>query len=79
MTNSETSYTRDPRKAKQFATRKEATAAALAIRWTRADVHEIDVMGFRLWAVADAHLRMLTVPGYALLLSAVEAEYARRA
>ena len=72
-----TSYTRNPREAKQFATRKDATAAALAIRWTRGDVHEVDVMGFRLWTVADSHLRMLTGPGYATLLSAVEAEFKR--
>ena len=73
-----TSYTRNPREAKQFATRKDATAAAVEIRWTRKDVHEVDVMGFRLWTVADSHLRMLTNTGYALLQAAVRAEFERR-
>lgn len=77
MTNNESSaYTTNPRLAKQFATRKDAVAAAVSIRWRRSDVMSVDVMGFKLWVVADDHCRMLTSAGLGALVDAIAAEHA---
>jgi len=48
--------TRAPAKAMQFMTRAEAAAMARAIHWRTTDATEIEVMGFRLWAIADDHM-----------------------
>lgn len=57
-------FTKDPRRAKQFATRKDAVAAVKRIGWRISDAQPIDVMGFRLFAIMDEHCRLLTPSGF---------------
>jgi hypothetical protein len=53
--------TKDPRKAIQFMTKKEAVAAAKKLPgYKPADVIRIDVMGFQMWSIADAHMNYVS-------------------
>ena len=61
-------FTHNPRQALQFPTKKQAVAAARAIGWSPKDATEVDVMGFRLWVLADDHMRMLRSNHYEALL-----------
>lgn len=51
---------KDPRKAKQYATRKDAVADAKAIGWQVNDVNPVEVMGFKLYCISDEHMNLLT-------------------
>ena len=61
-------FTHNPRQALQFPTKKQAVTAARAIGWSPSDAMEVDVMGFRLWVIADDHMRMLRPIHYEALL-----------
>lgn len=53
--------TRDPRSAMQFGSKAEAAAMAKTIGWRASDATQIDVMGFRLWAIADDNMNYVRV------------------
>lgn len=61
------SITKDPRRAKQFATKKDAVAGCAVIGWPSSDAYPIEVMGFKLWAIMDHHANMLTPTGFGRL------------
>jgi hypothetical protein len=54
------SFTRDPRRAIQFTTKKAAVQAAQAIGWLAKDAQPIEVMGFALYTIGVDHCRFLT-------------------
>jgi hypothetical protein len=64
--------THDARRALQFVSRKKAALAAKRIRWPQTCALNVTVMGFRLWTIADDHMRMLTPEGYQAILVDVE-------
>ena len=49
----------------QFRTRRQAEQGARQIGWSICDAWEIDVMGFRLWAIVDPHGNAVTRDGFA--------------
>jgi hypothetical protein len=57
--------TTDSRLAIQFASKKEAINAAKSIGWRVSDAYSIEVMGFKLWTIANEHCQYLTKTGYA--------------
>lgn len=61
--------TKNIREAMQFATRKQAAAAAKVIGWQVRDVVEGDIMGFRLWFISNEHCSYLTKPEFDALVS----------
>jgi hypothetical protein len=53
--------TKDPRKAAQFMSKREAISAAKMLPgYGPSDVIKIDVMGFSLWAISDAHMNYVS-------------------
>lgn len=65
--------TTDPRLAIQFRTRKEAALAAKSIGWRVSDAYPIEVMGFKIWTIANEHCQFLTRTGYAFARSEKQA------
>ena len=57
-----TAWTKDPRLAKQFCSRREAVATAKAIGYPLTVTHDT-IMGFLLWFICDDHLNLLTQDG----------------
>ena len=49
----------------QFRTRVQAENGASQIGWSRIDIWEADVMGFRVWIIVDPHLNAVTRDGFA--------------
>lgn len=68
-------FTKNPREALQFCTRKQAVAAARAIGWPANAPLEVDVIGFRLWVLADEHTSMLRPEHYEALLVGYQAAH----
>lgn len=69
MLNGETA-----RSVRQFASKKEAVEAIRKIGGYRAkDATRVDILGFKLWVIADDHLLALTDEGYRRALQAVGA------
>lgn len=56
----ERGMTKNVRQAIQFPSRKQAVIGAKVIGWQAQDATEIDIMGFRLWSIADQHGNYLT-------------------
>jgi hypothetical protein len=53
--------TKDPRAAAQFRTKREAAKAARQLLgYGPSDVIRIEVMGFIMWAIADAHMNYVS-------------------